>query len=86
MLITIYQHEKINEPMWFSKLAMVLGVPRVEVSKLEDKLYDLGLLDMKYEKVDNKWTNCYHVGEEIKYLLDSIIESSEKDGRKEQTL
>jgi hypothetical protein len=72
MMLIIYKHEQVNDSIWFSKLVEEIKLPRVEVSKLEDKLYDLGLLNMKYEKVENKWTNCYHIEDEAKYLLEQL--------------
>lgn len=47
-----------KEPVWFTKLVESLKdiLSRGQVSRSLDKLYDLGLINMQYQKFDNTWT------------------------------
>lgn len=75
MMLNIYHHDQAGTPIWFSKLAEELNIPRVEISKLDDKLSDLGLIDREYMLVDGKWTYCYHIADEAVHLMEQVDKS-----------
>lgn len=74
-LLEVYTHELKENPIWFTKMVEIGKLDRRTISKLEDRLYDLGLLDRAWENVENKWTYVYHTSEEIKLLLNQILET-----------
>lgn len=72
-----YQHEK-NEKVWFSKLVDLLAddMSRTTVSKTVDKLFDLGMIDGTWEKVDGKWTRTFKIAGEAEDLIRTIYLST----------
>ena len=57
----ISEHNKNNDPIWFSKLKNHLEMCDVELNMAIDYLYDYCFIDGGYEEVDKKWTYCYKI-------------------------
>lgn len=75
----IREHEQKGERIWFSKIVEILKdkFTRSQISKAQDRLYDCGVLDMKYEKVADRWTCCWKLESEAEYLADVILGKKE---------
>ena len=69
-----------KEKIWFSKLVDILKgeISRSTISKNLDKLFDLGIIDGKWEKVDNKWTRTFKISGEAKNFINHIYKSTNK--------
>lgn len=85
MLVTIHREVKAGRPVWFTRLAELLkdDMNKTTISKLEDRLYDLGIIDKKYERCpDGKWSSCYRIASEaqsfVKNVADNLYGSGEK--------
>ena len=80
MCVTIHNELKVSRPVWFTRLAELLkaDMGRHDISKLEDRLMDLGILDKQYEKVDGKWTNCYRICSEAASFIENVADNTEK--------
>lgn len=52
---------------------------RIAISMCHDKLYDIGMIDTKYEMVDRMWTCCWHLEDDALYLAKSIYKNMEKE-------
>lgn len=74
-----YEHEK-HEKVWFSKLVDVLEgeMSRATVSKTIDKLFDLGIIDGTWEKVDGKWTRVFKIAGEAEDFIRTIYLSAKR--------
>ena len=74
----IYGAEQKNEKIWFSKLVKLLDkdVSRGTISKSIDKLFDLGMIDGQWEKVDGKWTRTFTVTGETKSFIRNIFKNA----------
>ena len=67
IIIEIYKSTEIdNEPIWLSKIVDNLSnyTNKSEVSMILDKLYGMDIIEMRYENVDGKMTNCYFIDED----------------------
>lgn len=75
ILREIRLYEKMNEPVWFSKLVERFNgqYTKPEISKTLDKLFDLCFIDGSWEKVDGKWTRVFHVDTLVTNLADDLI-------------
>ena len=77
VLAKLYEYIEIKkQPIWFSKLVSCFEgkISRSEISKTEDRLYDLGIIDKKYKKVEGRWTCCYFVEDEAMYFAKILNE------------
>ncbi len=75
----IYEYEHVkHEKIWFSKLVGILEgeISRATVSKTLDKLFDLGMIDGTWEKVEGKWTRVFRVTGEAEELIRTIYQST----------
>jgi len=74
MLVTVYRENQSGAAVWMSRLAELLDghCTKLELSKAEDKLNDLGLIDGKYEKVGRLWTHCYKVSSDAENFVKNI--------------
>lgn len=78
MCVIIYEHNLRGEKIWFSKLVEVLAgdVSRSTISKNIDRLFDLGMIDGKWEKVDGRWTRTFSVAGEAEELVKTLYEKT----------
>lgn len=76
--VAIYEHNLKNEPVWFSRLVTELeaDVSRSTISKSIDKLFDLGIIDGNWEKVDGKWTRVFKIAGEAEDLVKKLYEET----------
>lgn len=67
VLSAVQEFNDKKEPIWFSKLVEYFkdNLSKTDISKAQERLYDCGLLDMKYMKVDGLWTNCWFVDKNV---------------------
>ena len=77
MCVTIYNELKAGRPIWASRLVELLkdDMARMDVSKNEDRLMDLGILDKEYEKVGRMWTCCYKICWEAEDFIKNVAEN-----------
>ncbi len=72
--LEVYIYDKIKEePIYLNKLVESLKgrMSRGTISKALDRLFDLGILNAKWEKVDNKWVRGFYIaGEAEEFLAD----------------
>lgn len=75
VMAMVYDYNIQDKPIWFSKLIELFkgNLSSSEISKAQDRLYDLGLLNTKYENVDGMWTCCWHIEDEGKSFINNII-------------
>jgi len=72
-----------EEPIFFSKLVVNLEgkVSRSTISKSIDRLFDLGIIDGSWEKVDSRWTRVFKISGEASSLIGALYESQIEPGR-----
>jgi hypothetical protein len=78
VLAKLYEYIEIKkQQIWFSKLVSCFEgkIPKVEISKSEDKLYDLGIIDKKYQRAEGLWTSCYIIEDEAMDFAKTLYES-----------
>lgn len=76
----ICELNKKKEKVWLGKLVRILrdDASKVTISKTVDRLFDLGIVDGKWEEVDGKWTRVLTVAGEARGFVRSICASLEK--------
>lgn len=78
----IYEFSKVRkEKIWFNKIVRVLDndVSRSTVSKSLDKLFDLGIIDGNWEKVNGrKWTRVFKIAGEANDFVKNIYDNTER--------
>ena len=74
MCVTIYNERESGRMVWATRLCELLkdDLTRTEVSRNEDRLMDLGILDKRYEKVEGKWTCCYLIEPEAEAFIENV--------------
>ena len=80
MCTKVYQERQAGRDVWASRMVELLkgDVTKLEISKAEDKLMDMGILDKQYKKVDGLWTSCYLICSEAESLIKNIAENLDK--------
>ena len=80
MCVKVYQEREAGRDVWATRLVELLkgDVSKLEVSKNEDKLMDLGILNKQYKKVDGLWTSCYLICDESESFIKNIVENLDK--------
>ena len=76
MCVTIHNENEAGRKVWMGRLLELLkdDCTKLEISKAEDKLNDLGLIKGAYEKVDGKWTYCYQIDSDAEYFVKNVSE------------
>ena len=71
-----------KEEIWFNKLVDVLeGRPsRNTISRCLDRLFDLGIIDGEWKKVNNRWTRTFSIAGEATAFIRNIYNST-KNGQ-----
>ncbi len=74
VLAIVQEYNDKKEPIWFSKVVECFDgkVTRTNISKAQDRLYDLGMIDCYYKKVGDKWTNCWFVSNEADGFINKV--------------
>jgi len=77
MCVVIYREAQAGRLLWFTRLSELLkdDMTRHELSMLEDKLQDIGVLYKKYEEVDGINSCCYFIVGEAQNLIKNISEN-----------
>ena len=80
MCVTIHNENKAGRKVWMSRLIELLkdDCTRLELSKAEDKLNDLGMIIGDWEKVDGKWTRCYQIDSDAKNFIKNVAENNQR--------
>ena len=76
----IYEMDEVrDEKVWLSKLVRMLEgeAVRATVSKTVDRLFDLGIVDGEWEKVDGKWTRVLRIAGEAHEFVEAVAKSVE---------
>ncbi len=71
--LEIQKYNDLKDHIYFSKLINVLGeeISRSTISKIIDKLFDLGMVEGRWENYNGKWVrNLYTKGEYREYFRD----------------
>ena len=78
--VIIYNEIKTGRKIWFTKLAELLkdDMTKHDISRLEDRLMDLGILDKQYEKIDGKWTYGFRICSEAYNFIENVANNTEK--------
>jgi hypothetical protein len=74
MCVIIYNERQSGRDVWASRLCELLKgeLSRRDISKNEDRLMDLGILNMQYRKVDGLWTCCYNIEPEVESFIANL--------------
>jgi len=71
--LEIQRYNDLGDPIYFSKLINVLGeqISRSTISKIIDKLFDLGMVEGRWENYNGKWVrSLFTKGEYREYFRD----------------
>ena len=76
--LKIYEFNQKGEKIWFSKLVKEMnGTPtQSTISKSLDKLFDRGMIDGEWERVDGYWTRTLKVTGEFTGFVRGIYNVS----------
>ena len=76
----IYEFNKNNEDIWFSKLVKSMnGSPsQSTISKSIDKLFDRGMIDGDWKKVEGGWTRTFKITSEFEGFVKGLYEVTEE--------
>jgi hypothetical protein len=79
MCVTIFQEQSKGHEVWNTRLLELLknDLTRTQISMLEDRLMDLGVLDKQWKSVDGKWTYCYRICKCTEFLIKNVVENLE---------
>lgn len=74
----ILDAEEKESKTWFSKLVRTLekDASRATISKSIDKLFDLGMIDGNWEKVDGKWTRTFTITGEARDFIKKMYRNT----------
>lgn len=75
VMAMVYDYNIADKPIWFSKLVSLFegNISKSNISKAQDRLYDLGLLRTKYKMVGKLWTCCWFIEDEGKHFINKLI-------------
>lgn len=78
--VRIYEYNEKGEKVWFSKLAKGMDgeLTRSTVSKCLDRLFDRGMIDGGWEKVDGRWTRTLSVTCDFRGFVKSLYDVTEE--------
>lgn len=71
VVLAIYKHNKENVHVYHGTLIEELQISRHVLGISLDKLFDLCMIDAKWETIDRKWVRCYHTS----HAYDSYLEA-----------
>jgi len=77
----IYEFNKIKEEdIWFSKLvkSMKGGPSQSTISKSIDRLFDRGMIDGDWKKVDGRWTRTFKITGEFEGFVKGLYDVTEE--------
>ncbi len=77
----IYEYTNVKgDKVWLSKLEKIMSkdMSRVTLSKSLDKLFDLGMIDGKWEDVDGRWVRVFRVAGEAEDLIKSVYSNTKR--------
>ena len=80
----VYEYNQRTEKIWFSKLVEELEgvVSKVTISKSIDRLFDLGVINGSWEKVEGKWTRVISIAGEAESFVKNVYENTERPSPK----
>ncbi len=81
----IREYREKKEGIYFTKLVEELKdyMSRSTVSKTLNKLFDLGIIDGNWEKVNDKWTRTFKIAGEAEYIIDKIYDTTKRPKKSE---
>ena len=76
----VYEYDLKGEKIWFSKLVDELrgDICKATITKVIDRLFDLGVIDGKWEKVGGKWTRVLNIAGEAESFIKNIYENTKR--------
>jgi len=76
----IYEFNKKEEDIWFSKLVKSMkGSPsQSTISKSLDRLFDRGMIDGDWKKVDGRWTRTFKITGEFEGFVKGLYNVTEE--------
>ena len=77
----IYEFNKNSEDIWYSKLVKVMNgsMSQSTISKSLDRLFDRGMIDGDWKKVDgNRWTRTFKITDEFEGFIKGLYEVTEE--------
>ncbi|MCL2607085.1 MAG: hypothetical protein FWD92_00800 [Methanomassiliicoccaceae archaeon] len=76
----IYEFGKSGEDVWFSKLVKSMnGSPsQSTISKSIDRLFDRGMIDGEWKKVEGRWTRTFKITGEFEGFVQGLYEVTEE--------
>jgi len=78
--IKIHEFNQKKEDIWFSKLVKSMnGTPsQSTISKSLDRLFDRGMIDGDWKKVDGRWTRTFMISGEFKGFVQGLYDVTEE--------
>lgn len=79
----IYEYNLKDEKIWFSKLVEELkgDVSKGTITKVADRLFDLGVIDGNWERVNGKWTRVLSIAGEAESFIKNVYENTNRSSR-----
>lgn len=76
----IYEFNSKDEKIWFSKLVKTLNgtMSQSTISKCIDRLFDRGMIDGTWEKVEDRWTRTFNITGEFKGFVQGLYDATEE--------
>ena len=77
MCVMIYREAKAGRRLWFTKLAELLkdDMSRLDISMLEDKLQDIGVLYKKYHTINRIHSCCFFIEDDALGFIENVSEN-----------
>lgn len=75
--LEILDNNKKSKPIYFSKLTEVFegDISRSTINKIIDKLFDLGMIDGKWDTHNGKWVRTLYIKGEYKKYFEALYEN-----------
>ena len=76
----VYEYNLNGDKIWFSKLVEELKghISKGTITKVVDRLFDLGVIDGNWEKIEGKWTRVLNITGEAESFIKNVYENTKR--------